>query len=377
MPSRTGTSGTRRASWKRSGPPPRARQAHAKAIAGNPFSALLATVKRDVDARLSGFLDAKLDLAQRHGRDVVEMVSALRGLCLRGGKRLRPALLVVGYRAADARADLEPALDASVAIELLQSYFLIHDDWMDSDPVRRGGPSVHVLLTQRFRSAQVGNASAILAGDYAVALAAEALARVEVGPGRMQRMLTCFAEMQLDAVAGQQLDILGRTSDVEHVYALKTSSYTVRGPLRLGALIAGASTRTLTALDRFALPAGIAFQLRDDLLSAFGEPAQTGKPFGGDLKAGKRTPLLLAALARARGADRKLLERTVGNRGARDADVRRAVLVLERCGARAEVEARTESLVEQALGALRAGRLTAEGRALLEGAAAALTARQQ
>jgi len=377
MPSRTGTSAGRPTGSKRSRRPPRPRRASAKALAPNPFRRLLATVKRDVDARLSGFLDAKVDLAQRHGRDVVEMVSALRGLCLRGGKRLRPALLVVGYRAADARADLEPALDAGVAIELLQSYFLIHDDWMDRDPVRRGGPSVHVLLAQRFRSAHAGNASAILAGDYAVALASEALARVEAAPGRMHRILTCFAEMQLDAVAGQQLDILGRTRDVEHVYALKTSSYTVRGPLRLGALLAGASARTLTALDRFALPAGIAFQLRDDLLSAFGEPAQTGKPFGSDLKGGKRTPLLLVALARARGADRELLERTLGNRRARDADVRRAVAVLERCGARAEVEARIEALVEEALGALRVGRLTAEGRALLEGAAAALTARQQ
>jgi geranylgeranyl diphosphate synthase type I len=254
---------------------------------------------------------------------------------------------------------------------------LIHDDWMDRDPVRRGAPAVHAHLAKRFRSEHKGHASAILAGDYAVALASEALARVETAPAKLARMLVCFAEMQLDAVAGQQLDVIGKTRDVERVYALKTSSYTVRGPLRLGALLAGAAPRTLTALDRYALPAGIAFQLRDDLLSAFGEPRQTGKPFGSDLKSGKRTALLLTALGLARGADRRLLDAVIANRRARDGDVRRAVAVLERCGARAEVEARIEALVQEALSALRVGRITSEGRGLLEGAARALTARRQ
>jgi geranylgeranyl diphosphate synthase, type I len=342
----------------------------------NPFLALLPTIKNDVDARLHGFLDAALDAARVHGSEVVEMVSAIVDLCVRGGKRLRPALLVTGYRAASSSAELEPALDAGVAIELLQAYFLIHDDWMDRDSVRRGGPTVHEHLAKRFHSQRLGNASAILAGDYAIALAMEALSRVDADAGRTGRVFACFAQMQLDAVSGQQLDLLGRARDVEAAYALKTGSYTVRGPLRLGALLAAGSPRVLTALDRYALPIGIAFQLRDDLLSAFGDPKSTGKPFGSDLRRGKRTVLLRTALRRARGRDHRLLERVVGNAGASDEDVLRAVEVLERSGARRIVEARIDELVERALAGLHTGRITPEGLGLLEGAASALTARR-
>jgi len=200
MPSKTGTSG----------------RAKAKAMTKNPFGALLSAVRRDIDARLSGFLDAKLESVREHGTGVTEMVGAVRDLCLRGGKRSRPALLVAGYRAASTRAKLEPALDAGVALELLHAYFLIHDDWMDRDELRRGGPSVHATLSRRFRSREIGEASAILAGDYAVALATEALARVDFEPSRAAGVFSCFAQMQVDAVLGQELDLLANARERFH-----------------------------------------------------------------------------------------------------------------------------------------------------------------
>jgi geranylgeranyl diphosphate synthase type I len=182
--------------------------------------------------------------------------------------------------------------------------------------------------------------------------------------------------MQVDAVLGQQLDMLSSAADIERVYELKTASYTVRGPLRLGALLAGGNTRLLTALDRYALPVGVAFQLRDDLLSAFGDPKETGKPFGSDLRSGKKTVLLSTAFKRARGREHRLLKRVVGNPRASDRDVRQAVEALERTGARATVERRIDELTASALLALRAGRLSPDGLALLEGAARALTLRK-
>src|SRR5262245_15143459 len=137
------------------------------------------------------------------------MVSAVAELSRRGGKRLRPALAVLGFRAVRSRAHLDTALDAGVALELLQAYFLIHDDWMDGDSVRRGGPSVHALLTERLGSERLGAASAILAGDYAQALALEVLASLDVEAEIASRVLAAFAEMQLAAVAGQQIDLVG------------------------------------------------------------------------------------------------------------------------------------------------------------------------
>lgn len=355
--------------------PPRLTRVAPKALPQNPFSALLGAVQTEVDQRLRGFLETRLDVARRHGPEVVEMVSAVRDLVLRGGKRLRPALLVAGYRAASERADLEPALDAGVALELLQAYLLIHDDWMDGDLVRRGGPAVHAHLAKHFRNEHKGHASGILAGDYASAVALEALSQVDMKPAAALPAFACFAEMQLDAIAGQQLDLIGGDYDVELAYQLKTGSYTVRGPLRLGAILASAGATTLRSLDRFALPIGVAFQLRDDLLSAFGDPKRTGKPLGNDLRAGKRTALLAAGLALARGKDLTTLRRAVGNAKATDAQVRAALSVLETSGARAGIEARVSELAQQGLGELARG-ISRQGALLLAGATDALTARR-
>src|SRR5436190_15772940 len=98
------------------------RDGGAKALRQNPFLAMLATVRTEMDARLAGLLDAKLDEARTHGSEVVDMVHALRDLSLRGGKRLRAGLLVAGYRTVSPNADLEPALDAGVAVELMHAY---------------------------------------------------------------------------------------------------------------------------------------------------------------------------------------------------------------------------------------------------------------
>src|SRR5450631_263641 len=353
----------------------RAARLSPKALPQNPFFGLLGAVQTEVDLRLRGFLETRLDVARRHGPEVLEMVSAVRDLCLRGGKRLRPALLVAGYRAASETADLEPALDAGVALELLQAYLLIHDDWMDGDLVRRGGPAVHAHLAKRFRSEHKGHASGILAGDYASAVALEALSQVEMKPSAALPALSCFAEMQLDASAGQQLDLIGGEYDVELAYQLKTGSYTVRGPLRLGAILASAGPATLRALDRFSSPIGVAFQLRDDLLSAFGEPKKTGKPLASDLRAGKRTALLAAGLKLAKGKELRALKRVVGNRTATEVELRAALAVLESSGARAVIEARVTELAGAGLREIKRG-VSRQGAALLSGATEALTARR-
>lgn len=341
----------------------------------SPFGALASTVQREIESRLSSLLDAEIRAASRIAPEVSDMVSALSDLCRRGGKRLRPTLVAAGALSASPRAKLDAAFDAGVALELLQAYFLIHDDWMDRDAIRRGGPSVHTLLARRFGDRHTGASAAILAGDYAVALATEVLSGLPVAPKLHPQIFACFARMQRSAVAGQQIDIVARASDVEQAYALKTGSYTVQGPLELGALIAGGSRATVGALARFARPLGIAFQLRDDLIGAFGKSEETGKPFGADVKAGKRTVLLVKALARARGRDRQVLSRVVGNARASDDDVLSALSVFERTGAQAEVEARVEELAKQALAALR-GSVSAEGREVLRGAVDALTRRR-
>ncbi len=341
----------------------------------NPFLKLLAETSADLEPRLTEVLDQSLRRSNNYGPEVVAMVESVASLCRRGGKRLRPGLCVVGALAKDEKADRSPAIEAGVSLELLQAYFLIHDDWMDQDDERRGGPTAHVSLSKKFRSRELGERSAILAGDHAVGLATMHLTSLDIPKARLQKVFVEFAEMQLAAVAGQQVDIIGKTEDPELTYELKTASYTVRGPLLLGAEIAGASTKAKAALDAYSLPTGIAFQLRDDLLGVFGQAEHTGKPQGGDLKEGKNTSLILEAKRRLSKAERAPLDKVYGNRKATKAQVSRAISLLEDCGAKQAVEDRIATLKEEALGHLSERALSSQCRTLLEGAVVALADR--
>jgi geranylgeranyl diphosphate synthase type I len=250
-----------------------------------------------------------------------------------------------------------------VAIELLQTYLLIQDDWMDGDATRRGGPSVHAIL---------GPPRAILSSDFTWGLALQVLTKISAPPPLAIRMIQRFAEIHEDVVIGQHLDLLGRAEDVEAMHNLKTGSYTVRGPLALGALLAGAPEGTLAALDRYGAPLGVAFQLRDDLLGTFGTPAVTGKPVGNDLRAGKRTALLAEAESRVDAKGREAIARAFGRADASDADVEIATGAITASGARASVEARLATLCQKGEALAADLPLAPAARSLLAGAAAAL-----
>ena len=292
------------------------------------------------------------------------LTSAIRELTMRGGKRLRPALLVAGFQAVSRSRDLNPILDAAVSAELLQTFLLIHDDWMDRDETRRGRPSVHVLLTAEYGDAHTGASAAILAGNLAGAYAWEALTSASFPCEVVRSAVHAFWEMEEQVALGQFLDIVGCQS-VHTVHSLKSASYSVRGPLRIGALLGGGTKAQLAALDNFGWPLGNAFQLRDDLLSAFGDSQQTGKPVGNDLRAGKQTALIADALANMEPRDRRALLNTLGNPDATWEETTAITRLLEDCGSRRRVEASLRESVEQALWALDDAPLELEGIALL------------
>jgi geranylgeranyl diphosphate synthase type I len=232
------------------------------------------------------------------------------------------------------------------------------------------------MLARHYGSRTLGDAAALLAGDFAAAIALEALASIAAPGDRTARAAVLFAQIQQDAIRGQQIDLGGQSEDVEVMHDLKTGSYTVRGPMLLGATLAGAGPQILSRLARFAQPLGIAFQLRDDLLGAFGAPKETGKPFGSDIRSGKKTALVGEALARAGAADRHTLVETLGRRDATDAEVKNVTLLFERTGAKDAVERRLAQLVKKSVSALSGAKLSKRGTAWLFGAATALTARE-
>lgn len=335
------------------------------------FREHLVRVREEVDARLAQRLDAKVQAATPLGPGVVRVIGALRELTLRGGKRFRPALVAAAYAGVRPDADPGVAFDAGVCLELLQSYLLIQDDWIDGDATRRGGPSVHALLAREVGDGPLGHAFAILASDLGWGLALETLVNVAAPPARVAEAVRLLVRVHEDVVHGQVLDVLGEPTDVERMHDLKTGSYTVRGPLLLGATLAGAEPTTLAALTSFAAPLGVAFQLRDDLLGTFGHEAQTGKRRGGDLLSGKRSAVYVEAEAQLDAAGKAAIAEVFGQRDAPAGALEEAIAAIARSGARERVEARLEALCARAHALAAELPLAAPARSVLAGAARA------
>jgi geranylgeranyl diphosphate synthase type I len=320
-------------------------------------------IREHVDAILDGFFDWKCEEATRLSPQAIELVTEVRDLTMRGGKRLRPIVAAAAYRAAGGATDVSPTFEVGAALELVQTYLLIHDDWMDEDDERRGGPAVHYAFQKKHGDDHLGASLGILAGDLASTFGWELLLRAGFPGGRRDEGLELFVRIQKEVFAGQQLDLM-TDEDVERMHDLKTGSYTTRGPAELGGLLADADEASMESLRRWATPLGVAFQLRDDLLGTFGSVEQTGKP-GDDLRHGKHNAVV-AAFRRLRPSDAKraVLEAVWGRTDATDDEVRAAHQAL--AGAKKEVEARLAFLVDEARSALAASPFDEDAKQLLQ-----------
>ena len=300
------------------------------------------------------------------------LLDGIESLTLRGGKRLRPYLAWHAAACVDDPASVPGLLPTCAALELLQTYLLIHDDIMDGDEIRRGGPTVHVLLGAK--DAEQGRMLAILAGDLACTLARRGMERAEISADRKVVALDELARMEWEVIQGQVMDLLG-SPDVRTMHDLKTGSYTTRGPVRFGGALAGASTLQVAALEAFANPLGLAFQLRDDLLDVTGDPAKTGKAVGIDLREGRMSAVIDEALRRAEDSQRAVIEAARGNTGMDDAQLEAALAAIAESGALDACARRVRDWTEQAVAALDPAALREEGRAGLVSIARALAAR--
>ncbi|MET9056147.1 polyprenyl synthetase family protein [Streptomyces bacillaris] len=297
-----------------------------------------------------------------------ELAGRVRDFTLEGGKRLRPRLLWWGTRACGAgdATTTEAALRLGVALELIQTCALIHDDVMDRSRLRRGKPAVHIglaasagLSPESERGSAFGTSAAVLAGDLALVWADDTVAETALPAPVRWRVGAIWRSMRTEMVAGQFLDLHGQAAgDSSAARALRTAClksalYSVERPLLLGAALADADERTTAALRLAGRGAGIAFQLRDDLLGVFGDPGLTGKPSGDDIREGKPTYLLAVARERAEaagdGGALDVLGRAVGNPDVTEDDLGNVRAVLEATGARAHVEREAEHLGEEAV----------------------------
>ena len=328
-----------------------------------------------VDARLLTDLDRLIDFATD------------------GGKMLRAQFLCHGFRAGAAAAAAAPhpvgeaVFRAAAALELIQACALLHDDIIDRSDTRRGRPSIHravaaaytadALPTRTARTipagagppagadgnaGHLGKSVALLLGDFALAWADDLFVAAAADLDALDRALPLWRAMRTEVLAGQLLDLAvtarpaGDPADQEHdalqVNLFKTAAYTVARPLQLGAALAGGSPAVLSALGGYGRTVGVAFQLRDDQLGVFGDPATTGKPAGGDLLEGKRTVLLARTRAALTGRPAELAELDAALAAATPATVGRLTAMISASGAPDQIEVMIAELTTSGLAAL-------------------------
>jgi geranylgeranyl diphosphate synthase, type I len=346
-----------------------------------------ADLRARVEKALGAFLSRQRERLAHIDAELLPIADLIEAFVLRGGKRLRPAFAYWGYRAAGG-IDADEVVASLAALELVQASALIHDDVMDCSDTRRGEPAIHRRSAAMHQDAgwlgdadAFGTATAILLGDLCLVWSDELLHSSGLDAMTLARARPVFDEMRTEVTVGQYLDMhtqaTGDTSPARAslVARYKSAKYTVERPLLLGAAVAGGTPGIVRAYSGYGLPLGEAFQLRDDVLGVFGDPARTGKPAGDDLREGKRTYLVAAAFDMADDAGRALLHSRLGDADLDDAGVAALREVITASGALARTETRIAELTESALDALRGADLAAEGAAALVELAGAATRR--
>jgi len=345
-----------------------------------PEPAVLTRLRGQVDAALQVALDHALPRIEARHASMAPLTAELRAF-MAGGKRIRPALLLLGFEAAGGRR-LEAVEGPALALELLHTCALLHDDVIDQAPTRRGRASVHDAFAARHRTERwsgdpeaYGRAVAILLGDLAFVEADALFLSGQVPDQVLLAAFRRFTVLREEVMIGQALDLhaaTARTTDRDlalQIATLKSGRYSVARPLELGAILAGADAELLAGLRAFGDPLGRAFQLADDLLGVFGDTATTGKSASSDLAEGKRTLLIAEAAARLDPQDHRQLEEVLGHPEFDTATEQRIRDLLEDCGVRAATEREIERSITSARAALAGLELPGTARASLQAVA--------
>jgi geranylgeranyl diphosphate synthase type I len=322
----------------------------------------LEPMRSRVDDVLGRFLRARLDETGSGGGAEREFVSGIADLVSRGGKRLRATLCVLGWVGAGGAVD-DAIVRGGASLELLHACALIHDDVMDRSATRRGGATLHREFGARHArdlwhgdSEQFGIGAAIAAGDLCLVWADRLLRESGLSAAALERGRPVYDAMRAETIHGQYLDLVAQArgsfdvDDALTVARTKTAACTTTGPLCFGGALAGAGGRLMAAYEDYGVALGLAFQLRDDQLGAFADPAVTGKPSGDDLRDGKATVLLAEAYQRLDSVGRGRL-RSLAGQGTAEA-VAELRELLNESGARDAVEERIAVLGKQAIEAL-------------------------
>jgi geranylgeranyl pyrophosphate synthase len=258
---------------------------------------------------------------------IKENYAALRDYVLRGGKRLRPVAFIMAYKGTGGQ-DEKRIIGPSISVELFHNSTLTHDDIMDEDSIRRGGPTHHELLKshflERYSSADVGEAQrfgscmAILGGNILSGLGMHTLLTADFPEEEINRVMGIYKDTYLIVNHGQyeDIDFEYRKNLTEDDYLRmvdRKTSYLFSAGIQMGATFGNATDKQLEALKRYARPMAQGFQIQDDILGSFGVSEDTGKPSDSDIMEGKKTLLSIKAFELANKSQREQLNTLLGS----------------------------------------------------------------
>lgn len=307
---------------------------------------LLSTLKAGVNEELRTFFETKLEEIRRDEKpgEILEMVGFLRDFILNSGKRIRPILFCCGYFSAGGK-DEKNILKASISMELIHSYLLIHDDIIDRDDFRHGGVSMHNKYEKKYGCAlgrdecnHFGVSMAIIAGDLASSFGHKTLADSKFPNEEKLKAIFEMNRIISNTVIGEAMDVAlvfrekYCMKDIIDMQTYKTAKYTIEGPLRLGAILAGANKEFLDSLGEYSISLGIAYQIQDDIIGIFGEEKIIGKPVGSDIKEGKKTLLLLKAYENGDRGQKKILDALIGKKNITRDEIENVREIIETTG---------------------------------------------
>lgn len=344
-------------------------------------------LRNAVDSQLQDFLKEHEALLAEIAPDTALVSQALSEF-LQGGKRMRGVLCYWGWRAAGGEPEPE-IVAAAASLEFLQACALIHDDVMDGSDLRRGLPAIHRRFATIHRENEwsgspdrFGLAAAILLGDLCLSWADELLFTPTWSESTLRASKPLYDLMRTELMVGQYLDVLEQaraTSDVAaalRVATFKSGKYSVERPLQLGAALAGGSDSLTDSLGHYGSALGRAFQLRDDLLGVFGEPAATGKPAGDDLREGKRTVLVAIALESSPAAAADELAVGLGNPDLTRNDIDELRRAIRSSGAPQRVEEMIRALLAESIASLATADIPDEVKGVLRSLADSMANRE-
>lgn len=354
------------------------------------------TLLQLVQAHLDDFCSKQRQEFSHISADLAPLVDYTQTL-LQGGKRFRALfcywswvgnLIHSPWQSSQQRANSAAAMvGIAASLEMFHAAALVHDDLLDQSDLRRGQPALHKRFEKLHQTSywagspeRFGIAGSVLAGDLMLGWSSEIFGNALLmapTPEISTASRAEFSKMRVEVMAGQYLDIVEENAAItrlveeavaraNNVILYKSAKYSIEAPLLIGAAFAGAGPEQLSALSAFGVPLGMAFQLRDDVLGVFGDPAITGKPAGDDLREGKRTVLVGYTRASLSNSVGKLFDEMLSSRELTDEQVAFLQQTIIGSGALEKVERTISELADKAMASLERIELESQAKANLK-----------